>query len=307
MAVTEAEPVAAPTRRALVVANRKAAQVEEALEAGLAALREHGFECIREAPADPAALVEMVRDARSRYDVVVLAGGDGTLNTALPALRGAGAATGILPLGTANDLARTLGLPLEPAAAAHVIATGQVQRIDVGRVNDHYFFNVAHVGVGARARRRLTAERKRRWRALSYPVALFQALREYRPFRVRIDIDGRRRWLLAMHVAVGNGRYSGGGVPIEGDAGIADTLFDVYCIRAVGPAALLRAGGAIWRGEPGPRSLWRASGRHIELHTRRPRTVTADGEELTRTPAIFDVEPGAVSVIIPEEGQANVS
>lgn len=300
--MTERTPSPPARRRALILSNRRAGQGEATLEAALEALHWHGFDCTREAPASADDLRQAVRRGRTEYDVVVLAGGDGTLNCALPALRGEGAPLGILPMGTANDLARTLQLPLEPVAAAEVIATGRVVCIDVGRVNDHCFFNVAHIGVGARARQRLTPERKRRWRALSYPIALFHAYREYRPFRVRVDVDGRKRWFKAMHIAVGNGRYSGGGVPVHGDARISDARLDVYCIRAAGPLALFRAGRAVWRGQIGPASVWRASGKRLEVYTRHPRQITADGEDVEKTPAVFEVEAGTVPVIIPCKG-----
>jgi YegS/Rv2252/BmrU family lipid kinase len=300
--VTERSATEPAQRRALILANRRAGQGEVTLDAAVDTLRAHGFDCSRETPGDPEALREAVRHGRRDYDVVVIAGGDGTLNSALPALCGDGAPLGILPMGTANDLARTLRLPLDPVAAAEVIATGREVRIDVGRVNQRRFFNVAHVGVGARARQRLTPERKRRWRALSYPVALFHAWREHRPFRARLDVDGRRRWFMAVHIAIGNGRYSGGGVPVDGDARISDARLDVYCIRAAGPMALFRAGRAVWRGQPGPASVWRSSGRRLQLYTRRPRQITADGEDIAQTPALFEVEARAVPVIIADSG-----
>lgn len=290
-------------RRALVIANHPSGRRKEALEEALQVLRAHHFSCTQEAPSDPKRLHEVLRHGRANHDVVVLAGGDGTLNLALPALRGEGAPLGILPMGTANDLARTLGLPLDPTEAALTIATGRVAYIDVGRVNGRHFFNVAHIGAGASARRFVTPERKHRWRVLAYPISLLQELRTTRPFLIKIQVDDQHRQLRAVHVAVGNGLYFGGGVPIAEDADIRDAHLNVSCIRAGGILGLLRALGAMLRGRPGPESVWRARGRHVELHTAKARRIIADGEEVSHTPAIFDVEAGAVPVLVPDNRQ----
>lgn len=290
-----------PDRRALVIANQSAGGPEEALEEALDVLRAHHFSCTRISQPDPKRLHDVLRHGRANHDVVVVAGGDGTLNLALPAFLGEGAPLGILPLGTANDLARTLGLPANPVEAALAIATGRVTYIDVGRVNGRYFFNVAHIGFGASARRFLTPERKHRWHVLAYPISLFHSLRTYRPFMVRIHVDGQRRKLLVLHVAVGNGRYFGGGVPIAEDAGIRDARLDVSCIRAGGLLTLLRALKAMLRGKPAPDSVWRASGRQVELYTSRPRRINADGEEISRTPGFFEVIPRTLPVVVQVE------
>ena len=80
-------------------------------------------------------------------DLVVIVGGDGTVNAALRGLMETGLPLGILPLGTANDLARTLRIPADPSAAAAVIIGGQMRRIDVDQVNDQFFINVASMGL----------------------------------------------------------------------------------------------------------------------------------------------------------------
>lgn len=294
-------------RRALLVANPKASRVQELLESVQEDLIAGGVVCEIARPEDPEALRHCIRAARQDRDLVVLAGGDGTFNRALSALLGDGAPVALIPLGTANDLARTLDLPQDAREAVQVALSGRVAWIDVGQVNDHYFFNVAHIGVGARGQRNLTTARKRRWRALSYPVSLFQAARRFRPFRVRIDTDQTGRWLWAVHVGVGNGRYYGGGIPIDETAGIRDAKLDVYCVRAAGFLGLLRACVTVWRGTGRHQSVWRSSGMRVRVVTRRPRSVLADGEWLTRTPADFRVLPRAVPMLVPTEEHDDVA
>lgn len=301
-----------PRTRILIVANGGGAGrvTEDSLDEAMNVWRESGADCTLERPESITELRETVRHGRGDHDVVVIAGGDGTLHAALPALLGKGAPIGILPLGTANDLARTLGLPLAPAEAARVVASGPVRAIDVGRANDELFFNVAHIGVGARAHKEMTKEFKRRWRIFSYAIAMGKSLWNFRPFKVTIDTDGQIRRIWAVHVAVGNGRYSGGGVPVSADASIRDALLDVYCIRAVKYWRLFLAGYAVWRGESAMDTVWRASGKAVRLSTSRPHRVTADGEPLGVTPVSFLVEPEAVRVIVGEdelEGKGYVS
>lgn len=111
----------------------------------------------------------MVREDRRRLDVVIIAGGDGTLHAALPALRGTGAPLGALPRGAASDFARTLGLPPAVESAARSILAIRVRWTDVGRVDGRPFLNVARIGLEARARDAVAGSRKRRWGIGSYP------------------------------------------------------------------------------------------------------------------------------------------
>ena len=119
----------------------------------------------------------------------------------------------MLPLGTANDFARSVGIPLDLAAAARVICAGHSQRIDAGDVNGHLFFNVASVGLAADLAKAITTERKRRFGRLSYAISAAKLMLEARPFHATIlEGEGREKAMVrTMQVAVGNGRFYGGG------------------------------------------------------------------------------------------------
>jgi len=219
-------------KRALVVVNRHASRAEAAIDRVEAVLAGAGMEVDLRVPDDPTAIPEVVRGSASGASCVVLAGGDGTLHHAVPALREAGLPLGILPLGTANDLARTLGLPLDPEKAARVIAGGCTRWIDLGRAGDEWFLNVASFGITGRVTRRVDGSQKRLLGALTYPIRALLALREARRFTVTLDLAGERRRLRALQVAVGNGRCYGGGMAFDADAEIDDGQLAIVVVRA---------------------------------------------------------------------------
>ena len=291
-------------RRALLIANRHSRTGSGDLSAALELLARRGLAILERHCDSPDEIGEVIRRERDRVDLVILAGGDGTMNAAAEALIECRLPLGILPTGTANDLARTLLIPTDLVAAAEVIAGGREHRIDLGRANDKYFFNVASIGLSAEVSRHHTAERKRRLWLLAYVLSIRDAWRTARPFRVRLRCDGRALQLRALQVAVGNGRHYGGGMTISADATIDDGWLDVYCLRpssfwrliALFPALRF---GRLRRSE---RALV-LRGRTIELETRRPQPVNTDGEIATRTPARFTVVPRALTVLVPASYQ----
>ena len=143
-------PDAPQPRRALLVFNENSRQGGEASDAAVAVLERGGIQLQRETCEGPNQLAAAIRKIAKSVNLVVLGGGDGTLNSAAHALMETDLPLGILPLGTANDLARTLRIPSDPAAAAEIIVAGHSRWIDLGEVNGKPFFNVASLGLSAR-------------------------------------------------------------------------------------------------------------------------------------------------------------
>ena len=162
------DPIAATRTRALILVNRCARSGKSDLTAARDCLRRAGMELLDEHVDRPAQFADVLKRYRDRADLVIIGGGDGTLSMAADALVEAHLPLGIIPLGTANDLARTLNLPTDPVAAAAVIVAGRQRRIDLGWVNGKHFFNVATIGLGVGVARRLTHERKRRYSGLLF-------------------------------------------------------------------------------------------------------------------------------------------
>ena len=158
------------------------------------------------------------------HRLIVVGGGDGTLSSVLPHFVHREVVLGILPLGTANDLARTLGIPTDPEGAARVILEGATRRVDLGEVNGHPFFNVASIGLSVAVTEELTRDLKRRWGTIGYAIATIRALWRMRPFSAEIRCDGEVVRVRSLQIAVGNGRHYGGGLTVDREARIDDEL-----------------------------------------------------------------------------------
>jgi diacylglycerol kinase (ATP) len=190
-------------------------------------------------------------------------------------------------------------LPLDPMQAVHVIAAGHFKSIDIGEVNGIPFLNVASVGFGVDLTRALTGDSKRRWGRLGYLVAAFRVLRRLRPFHATITVGDTVHRCKTVHLAVGNGRHYGGGMTVSEDAAIDDNRLDVYSLEVPGALALLKILPSLRIGRHGRwAEVHTMAGQDVLVETRRPRSVNADGEIVTRTPAHFRLLPRALTVYV---------
>jgi diacylglycerol kinase (ATP) len=286
--------------RTLLIVNRHSRSGKEQGDEAEAALDAAGLTVVRGHARSRDDVSRLIRRSAGEVGRVVVGGGDGSLNAAAPGVIATGLPLGILPLGTANDLARTLGLPLGLDAAARVIADGRTRSIDLGEVNGHPFFNVASLGFGVDLTRALTSDAKRRWGPLGYAIAGLRVLRRLRAFHAEITIAGQRNVSRTVHLAVGNGRHYGGGMTVSEDTAIDDGRLEVYSLEVESVWRLLRLLPALRSGHTGNWTEIRTlAGQEIHVATRRERSVNADGEIVTRTPARFGVRPGAVRVYVP--------
>jgi diacylglycerol kinase (ATP) len=236
-------------------------------------------------------------------DRIVIGGGDGTLSKALPTLLKLKKPLAVLPLGTANDFARTIALPADPLKAAEIALGGREHKIDVGLTNGRPYLNVASVGVASEVIRRQSMALKRTWRVLAYAISLMQATRRLQPFFVDLEIDDAPRWSAAVYqVSVGNGRYHGGGLTVAEDAAIDDGKLDLYVVY---PGTFWQLFACLTHLRFGlmrkPKVLDRHTAVHVKLTTRRPRAVDADGRLATKTPAEFTLKRKALKVVVPRK------
>lgn len=289
-----------PPRRALLLVNPGARRGGEAMDAATDRLAAAGVALTVETLGDADELERRLRARRGSIDAAIVCGGDGSVCRAARGLLATGTTLGILPMGTANDLARTLGIPDDLGAAAAIIAAGHRRRIDVGSVNGHPFFNVASIGLGVDLARSLDSGLKRRWGRLGYAIAALRALTRARRFSAWITEEGRSWRTSTMQIAVGNGRFYGGGSVVAAHAAIDDGHLDLYSLElhTVWQLALMLR--SFRSGEHGAWSeVATARGTEFEIRTRKPLAVNADGELVAETPAVFKVHPDAVTVFAP--------
>lgn len=291
------------SRKVLLVVNRFARSGEQAHAEAVATLSALGLVVIDGSPPAGVSIADRVRELAGGADVVVIGGGDGTLNAAAGAVLTAGKPLAVLPLGTANDLARTLGLPLDVPAACRLIADGHTRRIDLGRVNDRLFFNVASIGLSVAITAGLSKERKARFGVFAYLISAVEAVWRWRPFVADITVDGVTHRGKTVQVTVGNGRHYGGGLTVAADAAIDDQRLDVLSLEVRGWWELIPLLPALLRGTLAGSPRVRAfSGTRVEVVTKRAKRVNTDGELTTHTPARFELLPRALEVFVPPPG-----
>lgn len=290
------------SRRALLIVNAKSRSGAAQREAAMERLEAHGIEtiqveCGRREDLSPL----IVRNAKD-VDCAIVGGGDGTLNAAAFGVIETGLPLGILPLGTANDLARTLGIPSDLDGAAQVIADGLTREIDLGIVNGEPFFNVASVGLSAELAQQLTRDIKRRYGRLGYAMVALKVLAQARPFRATIRSETENVRVRTLQIAVGNGRFYGGGNAVEQDAAIDDEHLDLYSLELNRAWKLALMARSFRHGRHGAwREVRAVRAREFDIRTRKPKPVNADGEIVTQTPAHFSIRPSAVTVFAPPE------
>lgn len=290
------------SRRALLIVNAKSRNGAAQREMAMERLEAHGIEtvhgdCTRREDLSPL-IIKHAKDV----DCAIVGGGDGTLNAAAFGVIEAGLPLGILPLGTANDLARTLGIPFDLDGAAQVIADGLTRKIDLGIVNGEPFFNVASVGLSADLAQQLTRDIKRRYGRLGYAMVALKVLAQARPFRATIRSETENIRVRTLQIAVGNGRFYGGGNAVEKDAAIDDQHLDLYSLELKRAWKLAFMARSFRHGRHGAWQEVRAvRAKEFDIRTRKPRPINADGEIVTQTPAHFSIRPAAVTVFAPPE------
>jgi diacylglycerol kinase (ATP) len=288
-----------PTR-ALLIINNKSRSGSSDIQIAIDRLKSRGIDIIEGRPERSDHIAKLIHQYRGDVDCVIIGGGDGSMNAAASALVETQLPLGVLPMGTANDLARTLNIPADIEQAFDIIADGVLHRIDLGSVNGRYFFNVANIGLGVHVMRHLSPELKQRWGIFSYARGLIKAIRSFRPFHAEIICDDRARRMRTIQIAVGNGRYYGGGMTVSAQACIDDGRFFLYSLEPLSLWEMLKSAPAFRTGRfenRGPVDI--DQGRDIEITTRKPMPVTADGELVTFTPVKFKLLANAIDVFVP--------
>jgi YegS/Rv2252/BmrU family lipid kinase len=255
---------------------------------------------------------DAVRAALGRGgDLIVAAGGDGTVSAVAGGLVGSDTPLGIIPLGTANVLARELGIPVDLEAACRLLAgTHATTRIDAMRSGPGHYFTQIGAGIDALMIRDTPREHKRRFGRLAYLWTALLRLAGFQPRRFTVTLDGRPRRFRASQVVVANSGTLGQppfrwGPDVRPD----DGRVDVCVIRA---RNLLDYGRLAWYVITGqhhhsPNLRYFAAKQTVIIAARRPLPVQGDGEIIGDTPIEVAVVPRAVAVIVPAQGSTRLT
>ena len=243
---------------------------------------------------------------RKGCEMIVAAGGDGTLNEVVNGIGESGARVrlGLIPLGTGNDFARTLGLPTDLDQAIGVIAAGHTRAIDLVRVTSdrvRYFVNVSAGGFSGLVDEKLTRKMKKTWGPLAYLRCAVAALPELRAYRTKVALGQRKGFCLSLYnVVIANGRYVGGGTLIAPEASIDDGLLDIILIqeRSAAELALLAAQVALGNHLSSDAIVFRRAAK-VTVNSKPGMWFNVDGELVGNEPARFEVLPRALQFVVP--------
>ena len=187
--------------------------------------------------------------AAAGADAVVALGGDGTVNEVVNGLDGTTTPLGVIPIGTANDFARQVGIPMDVDHAMDVILRRKARAIDTGELNGRRFLNVSTGGVGAEATAETPADAKESLGILAYAITGVRKLKDLEPRTARFSGPGFDRTVDFLLFAVGNGRMTGGGTLITPRASVTDGLLDLCVIEAMSRRVFARLSLSVKKGE----------------------------------------------------------
>ena len=238
-----------------------------------------------------------------KTDLLIAAGGDGTLNEVLQGLmdlsKVARPALGVIPVGTANDFAAGCGIPRDPQDALALCMEGRAVPIDVGKANEHWFLNAASVGFGAEVTATTPPELKRLLGHAAYTVMGAILAMNVHHYRGRLNLpDGAISGRGPMAI-VGNGSQTGGGIQVAPRARIDDGLLDVLVVRQIPALALLTAARELQELSPDGEyiSYWQTP--WAELYPEESIPVNLDGEPVRFSSVRYEAVPRAIRLIVP--------
>lgn len=244
------------------------------------------------------------------FQVVAAAGGDGTVYEVAMGLYNAdGSATlAVIPLGTGNDLARSLELN-DRERALRALTHGRKRRLDLIDVNldgvdPRNAVNAVIAGAGAKLSQGMDEDMKESWGPLSYLRQAVEMAGEVEPFHVELCVDGMSIELEALNVVVANGRFAGRGIPIAPAADPFDGRLNVSVVRNAPLHQLARLAPAFFKQEDPEDDLFLTrAGRTITLEADRPLPFSVDGEAFTARKGHFEVLPGALQILVDSQNE----
>ena len=287
--------------QATLIINTHSSHASRELERVRSLLESRGIiiDSLVQADGTPALVAAVRKAKRERAATVLVGGGDGTMTQVANVLAHSKVTVGVLPLGTGNSFARTIGIGEDVERAIEIIAAGRTTEVDLGVVNKRYFVNFATIGFAAQAAKSTDHDLKSAIGPLAYVAAAIGQLSHEHGFRAKVrskhaSLDFRTQQLIVV-----NGRYFGT-VPITPDATNQDGLLRLFVTEGTSRVELLKTYAALATGLGGvlPEAHLLA-GKKFLIRTKPKQELNTDGDSLGRTPAHFSVERRALRVFVP--------
>ncbi|HEX8641293.1 MAG TPA: diacylglycerol kinase family protein [Allosphingosinicella sp.] len=288
-------------REGVLIVNAQSRRGRELFREASAKLEMAGIRLVAaHAVRDPNQLIPTMQSAvRSGAPMVIVGGGDGSLSCTVDEVVDRDVVFALLPLGTANSFARTLGIPLDLDGAIDVIATGRRRRIDLGRIDGDYFANCAAMGLSPMIGEGVPHGLKRYFGRVGYLAWAVWCLVRFRPFRLTLKADGVEETIWATEVRIANGGHHGG-VELVESAEVDSGEIVVQAVIGRSRFALLRDWFAkYWKLTSRHATTREFHGRRVEIIARPRQRISIDGEVLARTPAVAEVAERAIEVVVP--------
>jgi YegS/Rv2252/BmrU family lipid kinase len=289
-------------REAVLIVNARSRKGQDLFREAKQRLEAAGIRLIdAHAVKDPRRLKQRVDQAvADGAPMVIVGGGDGSLSCSVDFVVDHDCVFALLPLGTANSFARTLGIPLDLEGAVETIAGGRRRRIDLGVINGDYFVNSAAMGLAPMIADSVPHKLKKYLGRFGYLVWAIWCLARFRPFTVRIDGAGESRSLTALELRIANGRFHGGVEVVETtdvDSGdiVVQAVIGHYKRKLV-----WNWFATYFRLAARHETVEEIRGRKLEVTTRPELGISIDGEVLTRTPATVEIAAKAIEVVVPQ-------
>lgn len=290
-------------KRAMLVINAMSRSGAEALDDVRARLEAAGIE-IADAHAvqDPRVMEPIVKAAIARAPMVIVGGGDGTLSSVVDHFVGTDTVFAVLPLGTANSFARTLGIPLDLEGAIRVIAYGRRKRIDLGVLDGDYFANFAALGLSPLIADTVPHGLKRALGVLGYAAWAILVAMRFRPFKIRVTReDGTVEKSWATEARIANGRFQGG-VELVENARLDSGEMIIQAVTGKSLAGLAWSWFAtLFKLRRRAQAVTEWRGKRMILDARPRQKISIDGEIAATTPVVVEVARGAIEVAAPRD------
>jgi YegS/Rv2252/BmrU family lipid kinase len=287
-------------KTAALVVNARSRKGQKLFENTCAAMKGLPYPVDAHAVEHPRDLEATVKKALAKKpDLLILGGGDGTVSGLVDLMVGHNVILGVLPLGTANSFARTLGIPLDIPGAVEVIRTGVPKRIDLGMIDKDYYANCAAMGISPQIAETVPHLLKKALGRVGYLGWAAWQFTRFKPFTLIVGQDGQEHRLRVVEVRISNGPYHGGTELVE-SASVDSGEIVVQAVMGHFKRRLVNNWAAGW---------FKLASRHDEVREFRGRVITIDteprlpisidGEVLAHTPVTARIAAAVIEVMVP--------